>query len=226
MLNICTWWWGTKYEYGYVMKLVRGLRRHCSPFRMILVTIDIAMDLGKDVDQVITIQEEDRHLLKMKGCLARLRMFDPEWQSANNIEGRLVCLDLDTVITGPLDKLFDLQDSFVILQGANASNPCPYTGAMMMLRTGTHAEVWDDFDLERLATIPKYEFADDQGWIAHKLPGAAGWKAGADGVYAFMKPGWPNKHGGLPDDARIVTFPGYRDPAQFKSLPWVQKHWS
>lgn len=225
-LNVTTWWWGDKYDWTYVAKLIRGLDANISgPYRMVVVT-DRSDVPDNAVDQVIGIGEVDRPLLEMKGCMARLRMFQPEWQHRHYLEGRIVCIDLDTVITGTLDPVFDRPEPFVILQGANASNPCPYVGALMMLQAGHHREVWDDFSIEAVQKIPRHEFPDDQGWIAHKLPGAAGWKAGTGGVYAFMKPGWPNKDGALPADARIVTFPGHRDPARFQHLPWVQRHWT
>jgi len=46
----------------------------------------------------------------------------------------------------------------------------------------------------------------------------------ADGVYGFHKPGWP-KGEALPKNARIVAFPGWRDPVGFRHLDWVKQHW-
>jgi hypothetical protein len=210
LLIISTWIWGTKYQgLDYLDHLVRGVARHLSePHRFVVVT------------------PPDIHLTEIPGCFARLRMFDPEWQRSIAMEDgdRLVCTDLDVVITGPLDDLFDRPEPFVILQGANAANPCPYNGSLMMLRTGAHPEVWSEFSVEAAGAAPFYEFPDDQGWLAHKVPGAAGWKAGEGGVYAFQKPGWP-KGEALPADARFVAFPGKRDPSQFTHLPWVKEHW-
>ena len=95
----------------------------------------------------------------------------------------------------------------------------------MMLRAGAHSEVWSDFTLEAAQQVPFFEFPDDQGWIHHKLPGAAGWQVGtSSGVYAFQKPGWP-KGDTLPKDASIVAFPGHRDPKKFVNLPWVHDNW-
>jgi hypothetical protein len=66
------------------------------------------------------------------GCFARSALFDPEWQARHGIEpgDRFVCLDLDLIVTGPLDGLFDRPEPFAILQGVNASNPCPYNGSV------------------------------------------------------------------------------------------------
>lgn len=225
MLTVCTWLWGEKYSGDYVAKLYNGLRRHLTqPFQFRCFT-----DRGLDAD-VRLIPRQDRHLLDIKGCFARLRVFDPVFQRLENLHDRIVCIDLDTVITGPLDPLFNRPEPFVILRGANAANPNPFNGSLWMFRAGTHHDIWSDFELtsacDALRVAGKvYDFPDDQGWFWHKVPGAAGWKAGAaSGVYGFQKPGWP-KGEALPDGARLVAFFGKRDPSQFVHLDWVKKEW-
>ena len=128
------------------------------------------------------------------------------------------------MITGTLDPVFDRPEPFVILSGANAVNPNPFCGALIMVRAGQHPELWRDFNLDIAKTIPFHEYPDDQGWIHYKLPNAAGWRAGQNGVYAFQKPGWPVGYN-LPHDARLVTFNGWRSPAKFAHLDWVRRNW-
>lgn len=213
MLTIGTWLWGTKYGPDYVERLRAGVARHLKqPHRFV----------------VFTPPAEDAPLTKVKGCFARLRMFDPAWQEAQGLArgDRVVCCDLDCIVTGPLDPLFDRLNNFTILTGANAANPCPYNGSLFMLRAGYRPDVWTDFSLEAAEKVPFYEFPDDQAWLAEKLRGVTGWKAGsASGVYAFQKPGWPKGTDDLPPDARLVVFPGWRDPSKFTHLPWVREHW-
>jgi hypothetical protein len=212
-LVISTWVWGDKYADYYVSRLQAAIRKHLRRYHRFIV---------------LKPPPGDEQL--WKGCLCRLRMFDPMFQRSNGIDvgDRLVCLDLDLVVTGPLDDLFDHVSTFTILQGANASNPCPYNGSVMMLMAGQHADVWSDFSLEEIARrVPRSmsEIHDDQGWLAYKLPGAAAWRVGSDsGIYAFKKPGWPPGDD-LPSDARIVCFPGSRDPSQYTHLKWVREHW-
>jgi hypothetical protein len=223
MITICTWLWGNKFDVYDVLKLVAGVRRNLAQPHNFLCLSDRFHDIiGIDCGPI-----PDEDLTKTKGCFARLRMFDPEWQEAWMIGDRLVCIDLDTVITGKLDPLFDRPEPFVIMQGGNAANPCPYNGALMMLRAGAHPEIWSDFSVEKAATIPHYEFPDDQGWIHHKVPDAPGWRTGHEtGVYVFGKPGWPTGAGeDLPTDARLVTFNGARTPKKFHHLRWVREHW-
>ncbi len=135
MLTVCTWLWGQKFGYDDVAKLFAGVRRNLQqPARFIAVT-----EWNLLIDGVECVPIRNLELTKIKGCYARLRMFDPQWQADYHIEDRLACIDLDTVITGPLDPLFDRPESFLIMQGGNATNPCKFNGALMMLRAGAHA---------------------------------------------------------------------------------------
>lgn len=209
-LAITTWRWGAKYDGYYVKRLKAGVARHLKQEHKFCV---------------FAPEAEDEYLTKIPGCFARLRMFDPGWQEKRGLTGRIVCMDLDAVVTGPLDPLFDRPEKFVIMHGGNASNPCPFQGSLQMLRAGARPDVWKDFSLKRAGEVKYYEFPDDQAWLADKIPDAAGWKVGPEsGVYCFQKPGWP-KGDSLPEDARYVAFPGWRDPKLFPNLDWVRQHW-
>lgn len=209
-LVISTWMWGKKYSGTYIARLQHGVRRHL-----------------RQIHRFIVINPPDGDEALHAGCFCRLRMFSQAFQRAHGINkgDRLVCLDLDNIITGPLDPLFERDESFVILGGANAANPNPFNGSIMMLRAGEHADIWADFTLEKAQQIPFYEFPDDQGWIHHRLPGAATWPVATSGIYGFKKPGWPKGSDELPGNARMVCFLGKRDPSQFTHLPWVRDHW-
>lgn len=223
MLAVCTWKWGDKFGLDDVAKLAAGLRRNLKQPHRFICFSDRRFSLEGVEDGII----QDIALTKVRGCFARLRMFDPVWQRGW-CSGRLVCIDLDTIITGPLDLLFDRPEPFVITQGANAVNPCPFNGALMMLRAGAHPEVWSDFSLDAAKKIPHHEFPDDQGWLHHKIPDAAGWKVGPEhGVYVYQKPGWPGGKAEtkLPDGARLVTFIN-KTPRDVVHLDWVKEHWS
>lgn len=235
MLTICTWWWGDKFGIDHVNKLAASVRRNLAQTYRFVCIHDA--DKGfPDFSDAVTHSWPiiDTELTKTKGCFARLRMFDPEWQEMypGNTElygnapfSRLVSIDLDTIIVGQLDPVVDRKEDFVIMQGGNATNPCPYNGALMLLRPGAHPEVWKDFSLEAAAKVPFYSFPDDQAWLAHKVPGAAAWKTGPEhGVYVFQKPGWPGGGYVPPDGARLVTFIN-RDPSQLMDLKWVQENW-
>lgn len=224
-LVFSTWLWGDKYDLSYVAKLSASLRRNLSEaFRFLCMTERDRLG-SASIDGVEFHAIKDPQLTKIKGCYARLRMFDPGWQRNRGIVDRLVNLDLDVVVTGGLDGLFDRPDRFAILQGVNSANPCPYNGTVMMLRPGAHENVWTTFSVEAAAKVPFYQFPDDQGWLWHKAPGAGAFTPKNDGIYAFEKPGWPQGLN-LPKNARIVGFPGHRDPSQYIKLNWVADNWT
>lgn len=224
MLVISTWLWGGKYDDSYVRKLANSVHRNLTEAHRFICFTDRKRNLPAGVEQW-PIKAEDYHLTDVKGCFARLRLFDPNWQRQLGLApgDRIVNLDIDLVVTGELDSLFNRADGFTILQGVNASNPCQMNGSVWMLRAGYRPDVWRDFSLEAAAKVPFYSFPDDQGWFAHKIPDAGAWMP-RDGVYGFWKPGWP-KGEALPDNARIVAFFGWRDPSKFTHLKWVDSNW-
>lgn len=228
MITVATFLWGNKYSPMYVERAAAGVRRNLhQPHRFLVLT---------EPDRIANFSSGiERHALPNpeligRGCFPRLRLFDPEWQAAHGVEDRLVCVDLDNVIVGALDPLFDRPEPLLIPQGVNMSNPCPYNCSMFMLRRGAHSEVWRQFSLEAAKTIKHYEFPDDQGWIWHMVPVLpAGWQVGPDsGIWAFSKgrgrAAWP-ADSRLPPGARVVAFPGGRDPSKFAYLSWVKEHW-
>lgn len=220
MLVVSTWLWGAKYSSDDVAKLASAVRRNLKQFHRFVCFSDRSLEI-EGVECGIIL---DFDLLEVKGCFARLRMFDPSWQEGW-FDDQIVNMDLDSVVTGPLDKLFDRPEPFVILQGGNYANPCPYGGALFSIRRGAHPEIWSSFSLEAAAKVPFHEFPDDQGWMHAVAPGAAAFRCGpSSGVYVFRKPPWPLDDR-LPADAKIVTFSGWRTPAKFVGLDWIRKNW-
>lgn len=210
-LNIITFCWGKKYGGEYIERLKAGLMRHLKQeFRF----------------GVFAPEAEDEYLTKIPGCFGRLRAFDPDWQARHGLTGRIVCIDLDVVIAGSLDALFDRPEPFVILAGANATNPCPVNGSLWMLRAGYRPDVWSSFSIARSYEVKFDAFPDDQAWFAAKIPDYASWKCGPEsGVYSFKKTTWPQGDD-LPKDARLVVFPGWRDPSKFSHLDWIKQNWT
>lgn len=225
-LIVTTWLWGETYGQHYVQRLAAAVRRNLNETHRFICFTDTPRHLP-DIEQHQILNTD---LLKIKGCFARMRLFDPAWQKNLGLEpgDRVVDLDLDLVVTGALDPLLERTDDFTILQGINSTNPCPYNGSIWMLRAGARPDVWADFSVDAAyAKTRIHAFPDDQGWFEYKMPDAGAWGP-AQGVYGFRKRGWPIGEGEslrLPAGAKIVAFPGWRDPSKFEHLPWVRENW-
>lgn len=210
MLHVITWQWGSKYPGYYSARLAAAVARNLvQPHRFMVCAPSPA----------------DKHLTDIPGCFARLRVFDPAWQSAHGIRpgDRILNLDLDLVVTGRLDGLVNRTEPFVILQGVNAANPGKFNGSFWCFDAGYRPDVWSKFSPGAAAKVPWYAFPDDQSWMEAMIPDA-GAVGPADGVFGFQKPGWVTGDE-LPAHAKIVAFFGRRDPSQFAHIPWVKRHW-
>src|SRR6185369_11456219 len=139
-LHVVAWRWGHKYGAEYVNRLQAGVARHLkAQHKFICITND---NNGLNCE-TWPILRPDLTFVR-DGCYARLHMFSPYWQERFGID-KLVCLDLDLVITRELDPLFEGDEPFKILHGGHF-NPCPFNGSVMMIRRGAHPEIWNDYN--------------------------------------------------------------------------------
>jgi len=163
-------------------------------------------------------------------CYRRLKLFSAEARTL--IGERILCLDLDMVITADITPLIDVPDDLVMADGitlekdARTLKPyCRYNGSMMLLTAGAHTHVWDSFDP---LTSPRISNAagqkgTDQGWISHCMgPGVRTWKR-ADGIYSYRNHVATHR-GVCPRDARVVLFCGRTNPwsPEAQALGWVR----
>jgi len=224
MIHIVSWFWGNKYKPYFLMKLRKALVRNIKqPFIFHVVTD--AQNNNILLPGCYRWNIADPQLLQEPGCIVRMRLFDWKWLEAHSIKKgeKVVNLDIDSIVTGQLDPLFDMYEEFAILQGINSTNPNPYNGSFWMFKAGDYQDVWDEFSLEALHKVPKHSIFDDQAWLHHMLPNACEWGP-EQGVYGFKKKHWPSGDD-LPENARLVVFPGRRDPRKLGHLDWVDTHW-
>jgi len=192
----------------------------------VLVTDQPDADYGPGV-RIVSLWDDFRDLPgwrgKGHGCWHRLNAFDRE--VGKRLGERFVWMDLDCVVVGSLDPVFDRAEDFVAWKDSNP--PTPYCGSMIMMDAGARQAVWDDFrrDPEAAQRKARRYIGTDQAWIgAHLGPGEATWTS-ADGVYNFRH---DIVRRGLPTGARVVFFTGPVDPSQAqlrRDHPWIDEHW-
>lgn len=204
------------------------LRRHVKlPYKFFCVTDDIPKAKHELLPGVNIIP-----IWRMAGvpvkhptkpnCYKRLRLFDPDMRKV--FGDRIVCMDLDLIITGDITQILQTPGDFV---GYNKRG-VRYQGAFWIHEIGTRPEVWQEFDPETspaLARKAGYE-GSDQAWLSYKLRPNERVLTRADGLYCYDIDRLNAR--ALPPEAKIVFFRGARKPWHpqvFGKVGWVSQHW-
>lgn len=257
MLRVVCWKWNNqgpkrrrvKYTAKHVNIFANMVRRNLSmPHEIVCITDD-----PEGIDPSIRIVPIwDDGLLAKGACYVRLKAFSREMKDI--IGHRFVSIDLDCVITGPLDPLFDHDYDFVMWR--NVGRGCRYCGSMFLMDAGARSEVWERFDPGDLVNDsgrvdnshpggrwvhPESIKAgniigSDQAWISSVLGDSELMWTAADGVLSYKadcgggrRPKLkPRQQKPLPDHAKIVFFHGVEDPSQpeiQKRTPWIEGYW-
>jgi hypothetical protein len=210
-----------------VLKKMVG-RHYPDPHEIVCITDD-AKGIDSDV-RVIPLWEDHAKVPSPWGpgnpsCYRRLKVFSRE---ASEIIGpRFVCIDLDCVILDDLRPLWNRPEDFVIW--GDTAKGTPYNGSMFLLRAGTRAQVWDDFDPATSPGIGKKlgYVGSDQAWIGARLGRMEHRWTAADGVVSYRNEVEP-RGGHLPRGARVVMFHGKHDPWQVTMQgrhKWVRENY-
>lgn len=165
--------------------------------------------------------------VKRPACYRRLKMFAAD--AGQWLGERILSLDLDTVIVGPLDKLLDRREDFVAW---GDTNPLTYyNGGMILFTAGARPQLWDDFRADPDGCILKAKQArhhgSDQAWISYCLGPKEAKFTRMDGVYSYRNHIRVRPMHSLPSDARLVSFHGNFDPwaAEPQRIQWVRDNW-
>lgn len=229
MIRILTWFWHqpggrVTYTAAHVNIWADMVRRNLSmPHRIACVT-----DMPEGIDPSIEIIAPPRDFEGVKiptwgparpQCLRRIAMFGPK---AGALFGeRFVCMDLDCVVPGPLDPLFETDAEFKIYRGTAPGRL--YNGSMMLMNAGARPQVYDRFNAAEAAEAGRKFIGSDQAWISHVLgPNERTWGP-EDGVIW-----WDRTRHVLPEGTRLVFFPGYHKPWQFAENGagnWISEHY-
>ena len=111
-VNILCMKWGDKYQAKYVNTLYHMVEKNLSkPFRFICLT-DEDNGLITNIES-FPIPEIRASLLGPERGWNKLSVFS---STLYDLEGDVLCLDLDLIIVGKLDDLFDYPGDFLIIK--------------------------------------------------------------------------------------------------------------
>lgn len=226
MLTVVCWQWGAAYTAFHVERLAAMVRRHYArPHRFLCVSNDLPPIDGVELiaDRADFADLPSPHGGANPSCYRRLFLFHPD--AAKTFGDRVVSLDIDAVLVDDVAPLWDRPEDFVGY--GDAYHGRQFNGSMVLLRTGSHPEVWNNFSgAPSVREALRLGFkGSDQGWMSRCLAGSPAW-TDKDGVISF---GFNMARGRrpLPPGARIVFLHGrpkpWDPPAQ--TLPFVKEHW-
>ena len=209
--------WGTKYDAQYVLLLYAGVLRNLSiPFNFVCFTDDTSGLEHEAGIQCISLETG------WQGWWNKASLFS----SSFPLRGRIMYIDLDTVITGSLEEMTSYRGDFAILstrgidnEGKDFSNG--YNSSILMWAAGSSkldsiCEVLrEHFDLVH-NFIHRFDhwlemMVADADLIQDIYPEYV-----VDFVHACTK--------SVPKNARIVVFPLRPKPHEFPA-PWVKDIW-
>jgi len=158
---------------------------------------------------------------------------------------RILTMDVDCVITGPINHIVERDEDVVFWKNPNYEKDGRrgfYQGSMQLLTAGARPQLWEDFDPKTTPRWLNRRFGGfEQCWISERLN------------ISYPEPGWEwneaywdENHGvygagrlfdgkmgegvqtELPHNACIVFTPGDRAPSQPEvraKHPWIVEHW-
>jgi hypothetical protein len=203
--------WGTRYSVDYVNILHGMVSRHLSlPHRFVCLTDDPA---GIACEALPIVP----NLPTWWGKLTLFR---------HPIPGRVLFIDLDTVIVGNIDGFGSYDGPFCVVRPFYRD--WGFNSSIMNIAADFGYDIWNAFARDPRAAIercrreadPPWNLGD-QRWIELTVDKADYWQDVLPGQLVSYKVHCGH---GLPAGARLVCFHGKPDP-QDVADPWVRQHW-
>lgn len=206
--------WGTKYGPPFINRLYAMVARNITPpFRFTCFT-DNAEGIVEGVDCQPLPELSFEVPVTVRGIWPKCRLWS---ERLADLEGPVLFLDLDLVVTGSLDPFFEYGDPDDVILATNPSNPLEKLGQTSVYRfpVGKLKPLLDRFAEAPREIAEKYKF--EQRYVTRNAPGGI----------RFWPKGWvrhfrrecrrpfplnyfrePKFH----PDTRIVIFPGGLHP--------------
>ena len=246
IVNILTLKWGVKYGPEYVNCLFAGVKRNLQrEFRFLCFT-DNADGLVPDIE-IHPLPDLDVPELWKKTPWLKLALFR---DGLADLEGPSIFMDIDILITGQLDDLFDwhpgrrciIRDWERWYQTLLRRHGLPGNSSVFRFTAGQSQDVIEKFMSERDEALGKYRVLSDQRYLTEALGGHDWWPK--DWIVSFKRQCIPTfplnlfQVSACPPTAKIVVFHGHPNPheaiAGYRSsrpyrntLPtrWIEELW-
>lgn len=216
--------WGARYGSEYVNRLYAATRQHTGrPTRMVCFTDDtsgIVAEVEIQPIPKVTLPKGMENYPWRKLAVWKYPLAD--------LEGNVLFLDLDLVITGNLDAMFDYEPGrFCVIENWTQRGQGVGNTSVYRFPTGKFSHIYDNFEKKPDAVLSKYR--NEQVYISREIEDMVFWPR--DWCASFkhdLLPPWPVnffKPPALPCETRIVAFTGKPDQDEALRGEWPVKHW-
>lgn len=216
--------WGTRYGSEYVNRLYGAIQRQTTnPTRLVCFTDDPSGI--NDAVQIEPIPEINLPPDLINLPWRKLAM----WKyPLADLEGDVLFLDLDLVITGNLDTLFTYEPGrFCVIEnwtqmGQNIGNT-----SVFRFPVDKYQHIFNDLQNDPQSILEKYRI--EQLYISREIDDMVFWpKEWCVSFKHSLLPKWPMNFfitPKLPQDTRVVAFTGKPDQDEALAGNWPVKHW-
>jgi hypothetical protein len=207
------------YTLDYVVRLERMVRRHLArPFRFVCLTdrADVVREAGIEALPITP-------MVVPHAFWHKVRLFDP----SIGLTGRVLYLDLDSLIVAPLDPIVDAPGQFTCaadLFGAGDGPPvrglhrgrrvvAKHQGSVIVWDAGAADDLWLDWTPD---VAEAYVGCDD--WISDREPYAPVMPLAWFPRISQVHPPWP-------DEAKVVLVKKPKNHIAAQTWPWFEPLW-
>ena len=220
MITVVSYKWGERYDPRYWNILKKSVERNLSVHHRFIVICDNTNGLSPDIETIKMNMKEDLFAMWTKMTIFRPKPF--------GITGRILLLDADTVITGNLDDLVDLEGDLYLYPDWWHS---AYAFAVTMMDEGCRPILWETFLNNVKGNIMR--FGRDEFFIKKLCPNEKFFPKPWVRSYKAHSSTYKERKGELPMGCKFLCFHGKPDPHQilgntvngYGPDPWIAHYW-
>ncbi|MFI0845267.1 glycosyl transferase [Mesorhizobium sp. IMUNJ 23232] len=217
--------WGTKYGPVYINRLYGMVARNITPPFTFTCFTDNDQGVRPEV-RCEPLPPLNAELPKhSRGIWGKARLWNAELA---DLEGPVLFLDLDLLVTGSLDDFFSRGDPDDVILAVNPVRPLERLGQTSIYRfpVGKLLPLLKAFEADSLGIAARYEF--EQRFVTRNAPGGIKfWPRAWVRLFRHdLIPAFPRNYfeaPRLPRDAKVVLFAGHLNPPEAVSGRWTKR---
>lgn len=219
--------WGTRYGVEYVNRLYATVRHHVAGRLRFVCLTDDPRGLRPEVEHH-DCPEVDLPPPYDRTGWRKISLFAPP-ERLFGMAGDWLFLDLDVVVTGPLDDLFTFAPEARIVVMRNWTQPGRGIGntSVYRFRPGADAYLLETLHAEWDRVLREHR--NEQTYVSRTARSLAFFPDPWCLLYkVHCVPAWPARFWrapALPPTARVVAFPGSPDPHEAAAGRWPERRW-